>query len=428
MSVIQEINNQTVARDTNHVHPKPSSCVEPKLLDAVHHRMAQKFFPRRNALWSDRFFVQGGTPGPNAVRLDGNDYLGLSGHEHIVRSQVEALQRNAGSMIQSGVFLSDAHPTHGLEQRLARFVGKSSAVLCQSGYSANIGLLQAIADETTPVYIDALAHASLWQGAAISRAPTHMFRHNDAEHLRAQIARNGPGIVLVDSVYSTVGSVCPLEAMVDVCEEHGAMIVVDESHSLGTHGPSGRGLVVALGLEDRVHFITASLAKSFAGRAGFFTLPEELRHFVLLESFPNVFSSCLLPHEVAGLAATLDVIEVSDDARLRLFAHTRRLRDGLTQAGYPISHGSQQIIALEAGPEVDTMRLRNHLEDHQVFGAMFCAPATSKNRSMMRLTVSAALTDAEVDHVVSAAQRLAPLVHPENWPIAKRQGHQRNRG
>lgn len=399
----------------------PLSRVEPKLLDAVHQRLVQQFLPRHNELWSDRFFVQGSVPGPNAVRLDGNDYLGLSGHEHIVRAQVRSLQRNNSSMIQSSVFLSDDHPTHTFEQRLAQFVGKSSAVLCQSGYNANIGLLQAIADQTTPIYIDGLAHASLWQGAVISGAPTHMFRHNDAEHLRKQLTRNGPGIVLVDSVYSTVGSICPLEDIVQVCEENGAMIVVDESHSLGTHGPSGRGLVVALGLEHRVHFITASLAKAFAGRAGFFTLPESLRHFVLLESFPNVFSSCLLPHEVAGLSATLDVIQTADAARLRLFAHTRKLREGLADAGYPIGHGSQQIIALEAGPELETMRLRNHLEQHQVFGAMFCAPATSKNRSMMRLTVSAALTDAEVDHVVHAAQQIAPLVRPGSWPIAKRQ-------
>jgi CAI-1 autoinducer synthase len=262
----------------------------------------------------------------------------------------------------------------------------------------------------------------MWQGAAIAGAPCHMFAHNDAEHLGKQIARHGPGIVLVDSVYSTVGSVCPLQAMVQVCEQHGAMIVVDESHSLGTHGPAGRGLTVALGLQERVHFITASLAKAFAGRAGFFTLPESLRHFMLLESFPNVFSSCLLPYEVAGLAATLDVIQSADDARLRLFAHTRTLRAGLAGAGYPISQGSQQIIALEAGPELETMRLRNHLEAHQVFGAMFCAPATSKNRSMMRLTVSAALTEAEVEHVIDAARQIAPQVRPDQWPIAKRQG------
>jgi CAI-1 autoinducer synthase len=429
MSAIQENNFIPVPTLSSGAAPAcaPKRAAEPALLEAVERRMAEKFLPRRNALWTDRFFVQGSTPGPNAVRLDGNDYLGLNGHEHIIRSQTEALQRNACAMIQSGVFLSEGHPTHAFEQRLAAFVGKRGAVLCQSGYSANIGLLQAIADAQTPVYIDALAHASLWQGAAIAGAPTHMFRHNDAQHLSAQIARHGPGIVLVDSVYSTVGSVCPLEAMVTATEQHGSMIVVDESHSLGTHGPAGRGLTVALGLQDRVHFITASLAKAFAGRAGFFTVPDRLRHYVLLESFPNVFSSCLLPHEVAGLAATLDVIESADNARTRLFEHTRKLREGMLQAGYPVQHGSQQIIALEAGPELETMRLRNHLEERSVFGAMFCAPATSKNRSMIRMTVSAALTDAEVDHVVHVMHEIAPYVRPGDWPIAKRLASHKNR-
>ncbi|MGL4575351.1 MAG: alpha-hydroxyketone-type quorum-sensing autoinducer synthase [Burkholderiaceae bacterium] len=426
MSVIQEI--ETHALSTPHASAAPATVVvEPLLLNALERRVEEKFISRRNELWTDKFFVQGLTPGPNAVRLDGNDYLGLSGHEHIIRSQAHALQRNGVSMIQSSVFLSEEHPAHAFEQRIAKFVGKSNAVLCQSGYAANIGLLQAIADQNTPIYMDALAHASLWQGALIAGAPTHMFRHNDAEHLSKQIERHGPGIVVVDSVYSTTGSVCPLEAMVQVTEQHGCMIVVDESHSLGTHGPSGRGLTVALGLQDRVHFITASLAKAFAGRAGFFTVPNRLRHYVLPESFPNVFSSCLLPHEVIGLAATLDVIETADMARTRLFAHTCRLRDGLAQAGYPIGQGTEQIISLEAGPELQTMQLRNCLEERGVFSAMFCAPATSKNRSMMRLTVSAALTDAEVDHVVKVAQDIAPIVQPQQWPIAKRLSNHKNR-
>ena len=212
---------------------------------------------------------------------------------------------------------------------------------------------------------------------------------------------------MVDSVYSTTGALCPLADMVDVAEQHGCTILVDESHSLGTHGPQGAGLCAELGLVERVHFITASLAKAFAGRAGFFTVPAELRYYVLHHSYPNIFSSCLLPHEIAGLAATLDVIKSSDEARRRLHLNTQRLRASLPDLGYPIHQGSQQIISLEAGAESDTMELRDRLEERQVFGAIFCAPATSRNRAMVRLTLNAGLTDSELEQIETVAREIA---------------------
>ena len=127
-----------------------------------------------------------------------------------------------------------------------------------------------------------------------------------------------------------------------------------------------------------------------------------------------------MPHEIAGLAATLEVIRESDDARARLHAHTKRLRESLSDLGYPIHHGSEQIIALESGTEPDTMVLRDHLEDRNVFSAMFCAPATSSKRAMMRLTLNSGLMDSELEHVESVAREIAPLVKPWDWPIARR--------
>jgi CAI-1 autoinducer synthase len=293
-------------------------------------------------------------------------------------------------------------------------------LLCQSGYAANLGLLQVIADPQTPVYMDSLAHTSLWEGARAAQAPVHAFRHNDPEHLQKMMERHGAGLVVVDSVYSTTGALCPLREMVEAAERNGSMILVDESHSLGTHGPAGAGLCAMLGLTHRVQFITSSLAKAFAGRAGFFSMPTELRNYLMCHSFPSIFSSCLLPHDVAGLHATLEVIKRADDARLKLQANTRRMRRTLTDLGYPIQHGSEQIISLEAGVEFDTLAMRDAFEDEGVIGAVFCAPATSRGRSMLRLTLNAGLTEAEMSHVENAAKAVAAKVRPWDWPIARR--------
>jgi CAI-1 autoinducer synthase len=408
---------QVLEREQSPVLKAPSN---PALGTQLSQRIARDFKPRWDQQWGGKFMLHGRTPDSNAIRLDGNDYLSVTGHPQVVHAQVEALRKAQEFVVQSGVFHLHQHPTHTLETALAGWVGKDDGFICQSGYAANVGLLQAIADAQTPIYLDTLAHASLWEGAHAARAPAFAFRHNDPAHLARMIARNGPGIVVVDSVYSTTGAICPLVEIVDVAERHGCMMLVDESHSLGTHGPQGAGLCAELGLTDRVHFITASLAKAFAGRAGFFTAPAHMRYYILCSSFPNIFSSSLLPHEIAGLAATLEVIRQSDDARTRLHAHTRRLRSSLSELGYPIHQGSQQIIALEVGSESDTMVLRDRLEERNVFSSMFCAPATSAKRAMMRMTLNAGLMDSELDHVEAVAREIAPLVKPWDWPIARR--------
>ena len=388
-------------------------------------RYQSGFVKRWENEWGGSSLLHGKTPGPNAVRLDGNDYLSISGHPDIVRAQVAALSGDEHYVVQSGIFHFDEHPSRVFEKTLAHWMGHEDGVLCQSGYMANVGLLQAIADENTPVHIDSLAHMSLWEGARAAKAPAHAFRHNDPEHLDRQLARHGAGVVVVDSVYSTTGALCPLVQMVEVCERHGAMIVVDESHSLGTHGPHGAGLCVQLGLSDRVQFITASLAKAFAARAGFFTVAKNLRNYVISESFPAIFSSSLLPHEIAALHATLKVIQKADAARSALHRNTQRLRASLSEMGYPIFQGTEQIISLEAGEEPRTKVLRDQLENHEVFGAVFCAPATSRNRSMVRLTLNANLTEAEMNHIEQAAARIWDVVRPDTWPIARKSGRVR---
>lgn len=394
--------------------------LDPALPARLRARIERDFESRWHGLWGGRSLLHGRVPGADAVRLDGNDYLGVTGHPEVVAAQVEATRQAAGFVVQSSVFLSQPHPARALEQSLAAWLGKDDGMLCQSGYAANIGLLQAIADPDTPVYLDSLAHMSLWEGAHAARAPAHAFRHNDAAHLDRTLARHGTGVVVVDAVYSTTGALCELEAIVDVCERHEAVLVVDESHSLGTHGPGGAGLCAARGLTSRVHFITASLAKAVAGRAGFYTSPHGLRNYLLSEGYPGIFSSCLLLPEVAGLRATVGVLQRAEDERARLHRSARWLRQALADLGYPVHQGTEQIIALEAGTEPATMVLRDELERQGVFGAVFCAPATSRNRAMVRLTLSAGLTQAELDHVVAVARDIAPRVRPWDWPMARR--------
>lgn len=390
---------------------------EPEFLER---RINRYYRDRVQNTWSGGHIMRGKIPGKNAIRLMSNDYLALARHPDILRSQRDALLKADGSMLMSAVFLHDDSPQHRFEQRLAHFMGAECGILCQSGWCANTGLIPCIADEHTPVYVDMLAHMSLWAGVRSAGATAVMFHHNDPGHLERQILKHGPGVIVVDSVYSTNGSVCPLRDIVDVGVAQGCVLVVDESHSLGTNGRRGEGLVAFLGLEDRVHFRTASLAKAFAGRAGFIACSERFCEYFMCESNPAIFSSTLLPHEVAGLETTLNVIQSESWRRIKLHANAEYLRLNLGELGYNLNDSESQIISLESGTEQQTIVLRDALEARGIFGSVFCAPATPKNRAIIRFSINSELTEAELDRITDVCAGIRDEVDLTNWPSSRR--------
>ena len=355
-----------------------------------------------------------------AVFLAGNDYLCLAGEPALVRAQTAALAASQGELLMSAVYLQEGSAQHRLEQKFARYMGAQDGILAQSGWAANVGLVQSLAGPDIPVYLDMQAHASLWEGVQSAGATPVSFMHNDMEHLQKQLARHGRGLIVVDALYSTNGSVAPLVELVEIAERSGCLLIVDESHSLGTHGPRGAGLVAALGLSERVHFRTASLAKAFAGRAGFITCSSKFKGYFLSESRPAIFSSCLLGHELAWFDAAIDFVAAADDRRATLHRQARELRQELSDLGYNVSDGSEQIIALEPGPEPKTLALRKMLERHGIYGAMFCAPATPKNRSLVRLTLNSGLSRAQLSRIVQACDDIRGQAELENWSSTRR--------
>lgn len=356
----------------------------------------------------------------DAVMLAGNDYLCLAGEPALVAAQMAALRNSCGELLMSAVYQQQGSAQHRLERKLARFMGAEDGILAQSGWAANVGLVQTLAGPGVPVYLDMQAHASLWEGVQSAGALPVPFLHNDMAHLEKQLQRHGRGLIAVDALYSTNGSVAPLAELADIAERHGCMLIVDESHSLGTHGPRGAGMVTALGLNQRVHFRTASLAKAFAGRAGFITCSSYFKGYFLSESRPAIFSSCLLGHELAWFDAAIDFIAAADDRRATLRNHARVLRQELGALGYNVSDGTEQIIALEAGPEPTTLALRKLLEQQGVVGAMFCAPATPKNRSLVRLTLNSGLDGAQLARIVEACDAIRDKVDLESWSSTRR--------
>lgn len=364
--------------------------------------LSQRFVEWKAGYAAANLIVVGKKPDADAVVLAGNDYLSLARHRKIIQAITDTLHSSRADVLMSTVYVQHLDVQRDYEAAMAAYLGSEAAVLCQSGWTANDGLVQVLADSATPVYIDLSAHASLWQGIHSAGATARPFRHNDPGSLSALTSRYGPGLIVADTVYSTTGDICPLRDFVEIAERQGCMLVVDESHAAGIRGPQGAGLASELGLTDRVHFRTFSLSKAFAGRGGIVAGPARMMEYFRFTARPSVFSSAVLLHEIAAFSAALAIIREDDWRREALRRKSDYLRRGLLAAGWHIASNDAPIIALRGGAEEVTVKLRDALEARQVFGAVFCAPSTPKNRSLVRLTVNAGLEDTDLDRVIAA--------------------------
>lgn len=369
----------------------------------LHEPLRHYFEKRIQNTWNGSHILKGKTPQKHSHMFASNDYLNISKHPQLIQAQTDALSRYGNGQMQSAVFLSDLTALQQTcEAQFCEFLNYPSLLLTQSGWSANVGLIQALAKRHLPVYLDFYTHMSFWAGAKSANANPIPFRHNDPESLINRIEKFGAGIIAVDSIYSTYGSISPLRDYVAIAKHYGCLLIVDESHSLGTHGPEGRGLVAAEGLSGDVDIITASLAKAFCGRAGLIATKPTLIEYIRYSSLPAIFSSSLGPHDYIGFSASLDIIKQENWRRIALHQNAETLRRGLNALGFHLYGSTSQIIPILCGAEQFTIQLRDYLEQRDIFGAVFCAPATPKNKSLIRLSINTDHTQDALDSVLNS--------------------------
>lgn len=372
---------------------------------------------RHQATYPEGHILAGQRPGGADLVLAGHDYLALGEDERILESQMNALAfPTGGRPLLPGVYMQYGEAERRLEHELAALLGAEAGVVCQSGFAAGEGIMQVVADPDTPVFLDMFAPMAMWHGATATRAPVHHFRHNDPWHLREQIRRYGPGIVGVESIYGSIGDRCPLPDILSVCDETGAMLVVDESHALGVTGPEGAGLVNELKLADRVPLRVFSLSKALVGRGGAVVGTARFCDYFRYASRASMFSATLHPWEIARLRAALEIARAEDWRRTRLATAQRVVRFGLVELGYDVSCSESQIIPLVAGTEAQTRRLRDALEARGVFGAVVSAPATPRNRSLVRLNLNAGLATDALERIVETCRLIRDDLRPDTWP------------
>lgn len=342
------------------------------------------------------------------ILVNHNDYLALANHPSVLEAQFQALSNGRHEVMMSGVFLNHESYQFRVEKKFARFVGKDSAAILQSGFCANLALMEALCTQETTVYIDQRAHASFWAGLYLKKAKIIPFRHNNMQDLERKVEKFGSGLILVDSVYSAHGSIAPLQEIVAIKKRYDCLVVVDESHSLGMFGAGGAGMVAAQNLSRDVDYITASLSKAFSTRAGI-VLGDSDGILLMLElSYPSVFSSAIPNYDLARIDTVLNILpsKEGDGLRERLFNSSRALRQFLMDEGFVLccDNFDSPIISIYCGEESCCRALRMAFDERNIYLSTFFQPATPPKDTLLRMTVNSSLRDGQVNRIKKAAK------------------------
>ncbi|MCX7022759.1 MAG: glycine C-acetyltransferase [bacterium] len=345
----------------------------------------------------------------DVINFCANNYLGLSGNESLVERAKEALDRY-GFGLSSVRFIVGTHSVHlELERRVAAFVGKRDAILYSSCFDANGGLFEVLFNDRDAVLSDSLNHASLIDGIRLCKAERFRYDHLDMQDLEDELIRAREArmkAIVTDGVFSMDGEIAPLPQICDLAEKYDALVIVDDSHATGFIGENGRGTTEYHGVGDRVHIITSTFGKALGGASGGFTAgPPEVVEALRQFSRPYLFSNTLAPVIAATTLAVLDILEESGELRERLRANQRKFRKLITEAGFDVIPGDHPIVPIMLYNAKLASDIAGDLLKEGVYVIGFSYPVVPQGLARIRVQLSAAHTDEQIDRAVEAFTR-----------------------
>jgi glycine C-acetyltransferase len=349
--------------------------------------------------------------GRDVINLASNNYLGLCGHPRMKEAAAEAAKEyGAGSgAVRSIAGTMSLH--RELEARFAAFKGAEAALMFPSGFAANAGTVSAILTREDVIVSDALNHASIIDGARLSRAEIKVFPHKDvaaADRLLGETKGEGRNQLLItDGVFSMDGDIAPLPALVDVAEKHGAIMMIDDAHASGVLGENGKGTVSHYGLDpNRVDVQVGTLSKAIGALGGFIAGPSHLIEWLKNRGRPFIFSTSAPPAVAAACIVALDILEQEPDRVQRLWERTRFLKEGLQGLGFDTGESQTPITPVIAGEAQKAQELSALLWDEGVFTPAVVFPTVAKDRARVRTIVTADHTEEDLKQALDAFERV----------------------
>ncbi len=341
--------------------------------------------------------------GREVIMAGTNNYLGLTFESECIEAAKDALDEfgtgTTGSRVANGNYTEH----EALERDLADFFGYPYSMLFSTGYGANLGTIAALVGPGDCVMLDADAHASLYDACRLSGADVYRFRHNDHADLDKRLRRLGERaqrtLVAIEGLYSILGDYPSLAPFCDVCERHGALLLVDEAHSLGTMGECGRGLAEADGVLDRVDFLVGTFSKSLGATGGFCVSRHEELELFRYTSRPFIFTASPCPSVVASTRAALHLLRTQPERREHLWRSAQRLYDSFRELGLTLGPQPSPVVAVRCPSAEAALEVWQRLLENGVYTNLIVPPASPDGSSLIRCSLSAAHTDAQVDAI-----------------------------
>ena len=341
------------------------------------------------------------------LNLSSYNYLGLSYRPEVIDAAKRALDQYglgaAGSPILSGTM--NVHDE--LERALATFKRKEAAMVFPTGYSTNLGLIQGMMRPGDLIIADQNVHASIVDGAILSKATVRFFRHNKPEDLEKKLKNTtGKRLVVIEGVYSMDGDVCRLPEIVEVTKRYGARLLIDEAHSAFVYGANGRGVVEHFGLEDEVDIHVGTFSKALGGQGGYIAGTKNLYNYLMAFARSRFFSCSLSPVVAAGVLESLRIAQAEPQLRDALWSNVRYMREQLSNYGVDVGESTSQVIPIMVRNDRRIMHIAHRLQQAGLYLQPILYPAVAKHRSRFRISVSASHTTQQMDEAVSILVRI----------------------
>jgi 8-amino-7-oxononanoate synthase len=373
--------------------------------------------------------------GAERIMLGSNNYLGLTGDDRVKQAARDALERY-GTGLTGSRFLNGTIDLHlELEAELTAWLGTEAAIVFTTGHQANLGAIGTLLEPGDTVVVDSGDHASILDGAILSRAKLRPFRHNRMdrlEHTLERAAQDGGGVlVVVDGVFSMEGDIAPLPALCELCERFGARLMVDEAHACGVLGERGAGVGELLGVEERIDLRMGTFSKSLASCGGFIAGPADVVEYLQISSRPFLFTAAAVPAAVGAALAAVRICRSLEGPQLfgRVLDNARYLHRGLRELGLHVVDPTPlpddgdvltPIVAVMVGDDWKAALLWRALYDAGVYVNVALHPAVPPGGALLRTSVMATHDRGDLDRALEAFDEVKRVFEAQHGPLPGR--------
>ncbi len=354
--------------------------------------------------------TEGSINGRRTILVGTNNYLGLTFDNNCINASNHAT-RSYGTGTTGSRLANGSYAGHqALENELADFYDVDHAIVFSTGYTANLGMITALVSKGDTIILDEHCHASIYDGCKLSGADIIHFRHNNEQDLDKRLRRLGEKssntLIIIEGIYSMLGDRANIAEIVKVKNNYDALLMIDEAHSLGVLGDTGRGLAQEAQVENHIDFITGTFSKSLAGIGGYCVSHHSELDVLRYLSRPYIFTASPSPATIASTRAALNIIKTTPSLREQLWKNAHHLYNGLLSLGYELSPEVSPVIAVNVGTPDNALNMWKKLFDRGIYVNLVMPPATPNSKCLLRCSLSAAHSNAQLDVVLDAFANL----------------------